>query len=498
MAVNDLLPELTVPDRSAIRAAWLRDYKFAVPDADVGPKTQPDADASTFADNALPIYSNAQKIAEGTTLRTSRTVWLDRHAESRGLTRLDAIGASGSVTITASVGGTNILLGDEIKEPQSGLRFACAQAGIYFDGEEVPTIGVDVGPETNLAAGTVMQWTSPRPGCGPTAIIYEQSDGEGFSGGRDAESDDELVDRIIDVQQNPPASGNDAQIIAVVEATPNVSIQKCFTIPAISGPGTTAVMFTMRPSTLGASRIPSATVRALVDANLRVIFPPDWGLFVCALIAVPSSAILKVKWTATTPGWADIAPWPAIATPAVSVTSALPGALAFRAGTTVDTTTPQVGQTIGLYNGTLGTFSRKRIKTVAVVIANRSWDLTFESANNASDTTFVPEQDALISPWSDSLDLLVPPLLTEFETLGPGEQIALPVGYDPGRRGVRQPESPAEWPHEITGKFLTPILELPGVHNMLSVSMPTTTAVGTPTVSSNLLELGDFAVMALA
>ena len=138
-------------------------------------------------------------------------------------------------------------------------------------------------------------------------------------------------------------------------------------------------------------------------------------------------------------------------------------------------------------------FERKTISFVSEVVANRTWDLTFDMSAGAS-TLFVPANGALVSPWSDSLDLILPPILDYFDHMGPGEMYdPLP---DPGRRGRRQPENPEEWPSELSNKIDALVQGVSAVRSATLAEPGTTepTSVGTPGVLAYLRRLTDIAV----
>lgn len=496
MANEELPGVLRVFTRDEIRDKYLRDNTLRDPDAQVGPGSQPYVDASTFADQMVLVGYNAVVISNGTTDANSAGTWLDQRGAGAGVPRGEATGASGFVTITASAGGTLIAEGKEIRHKASRLRFQCSVTATYLDGAQVPVIGIDTGPETNLAAGEAMEWTAPPIGCGPTAIVFEQSDGTGLTGGRDAQLDPEYRAEIQLQRANPKASGNDAAYQQAVLSTPGIGIQAAFTVPAIKGPGTTGVMFTLRPATPGAGRRPNAAQLSFVENNLKIQFPGDDGIFMCQLLAQPTTVIFGVTWSKAASGWADTTTWPPyIASDPVVVDNAVAiTPTSFRLTTGTLTTTPQVGQTIAFYDGTAGRFRQKRIGAVAVVVAGLSWDITCDTTNNASDTSYTPVDGQIASPWSESLNVLVTPILLHLDGLGPGEQV--PTFFDPGTRQRRQPESPAAWPHVLTNRLLTGLFGVAAVGDivLLEPAVPHATTIGTPGVLSYLQELGDLAV----
>ncbi len=487
---------IVVEARDASRDKYTRDYSIRQPAADVGPGTQPHLDASTHADQMMVLYNDATVIGTQTNVRGTFGPALDKLGAEEGTPRAAASGGSGFASVSASVGGGAILTGDALEHEPTGLRFKAVSGGTFTDGAAVSIIGIDTGPATNLAAGTVLKWVNGgRPGIGPNVTILAQSDGSGLSDGADAQSDEQYQDAIIEARTNPPAAGNDAAYQAAVKKTPGLAVEECFPYPAIKGPGTTAIAFTLRAATAGGSRIPNTTQLALVEANLVASFPADDGIFVCAILPQLVPVAFEISWAKGAQGWADFAPWPPyIPGDTVNVDGAVtPTATSCRLTTGTATTTPQVGQTIGFFNTAGGTFVRKRILTVVVVVATKSWTLTFDPANNASDTSYTPVADQMASPWSESLPLIVAPIQSYFKGLGPGEQVS--TFFDAGLRQRRSPSSLTAFSSTITNRLVRPVQDIPAVGDavLLVPAIPFETTVGTPAVSSNLIELGDAA-----
>jgi len=351
----------------------------------------------------------------------------------------------------------------------------------------VPIVGIDTGPLTDAAAGTVLQWTSPRPGCALKATVQAQSDGSGLTGGHNQETEEEAQDRLVQLHAIPPASGNDAAYQAEAAKTPGVPVEQAFTYPGIAGAGTTGMVFTLRRNAAGGNRIPNATQIAAVLAYLSGRFPADDGLFVGTLVAVPTTVALRVTWDPRYGGWADAVPWPTYSSPMVVVSASLSIPL----GCTVEngSVAPQVGNTIGFYDAAAQKFRRKKIGRV---VGTGPWILAFDATNGQSDTTYAPVAGQPVVPWSDSLDSLVAPVLAYFDGLGPGEQVG--SFYDPGTRQRRSPAPPA-WPNDISNRLLAKLFPVPQVGDvtLAEPTVPHATPVGSATVSSNLLTLGALA-----
>lgn len=486
------------------KASWLVRQMEADPDkaVDVGEGSFPAVVAEVVADLAMPHYANEIAITKRWLVRNTfgealRSLALEKLGPEDGIP-VASTGASGYVEAKKiEVGGAHFDTTITLVDTASGKRFRCVDERDYDDGEPIAIIGIDTGPATNLDAGTVLQFESPPPGCSLTATILAQNDGTGalvgLTGGREAESDVELQARIIDAQTNPPAAGNSAQIVKVAQKTGGVPVEKAFVYPAWMGSGSTCVAFTLRPDS-SASRVPNSVQRGLVEADLRNAFPADWTFTVPTVLTQALTVALGVTWADKARAWVDGSPWPAYIPGDPVVVSQVTSSLAIRVTTGTSTDSPQVGQTVALYDATTKSFRRKRISGVTVVVAGESWDLAFTAALGASDS-FVPEVGALLSPFSLSMNRMPAAMVTYTRTLGPGEMFAsLP---DPGGRRRRWPYSPSAWPHVVTNEGLVSAARSSGAIEDVEPLLPATphaTTIGTPGVSVVLLQFSDFAV----
>lgn len=499
MAISNL-GEIKVFDRDELMAQYKRSYSLRAPLADVGPGTQPAVDAAVMADMLMVPMQDIRLIGDSTNLDTSRGARLEQHGEVDGIPRPLASPSSGYVDITTATGGATILDGDELREPQSGQRFRCTVEALYTAAKPPPISSVDTGPATNLPAGTVLQWVNPRSGCAKNCTVRADSDGNGLTGGRNEATDEEWIALLKDARRNPPAGGNDAAYRKVVLATPGLQVEAVFTFPAIHGPGTTGIAFTLKPSEPGGNRAPSVAQRGLVEANLIAAFPLDDGFFVLDVLSQDVEVAVEIEWRGGAASWADVITWPVhIPTDEVRVIAGVtPTATTFRLGTGTATTTPQIGQTIAFYDAANGVFQNKRIGSVVVVTPDEAWTITVDTTAGASDETFVPAIGDLVSPWSDSLDAMAEPILAAFGKLGPGEQVATLV--DPGLRQRRLPQSPGEWPSILSNKSLLDdlfnLVQVADASILLPATIPHETTVGTQGVSVNLLELSGLAAYA--
>jgi uncharacterized phage protein gp47/JayE len=502
----DTLPaEFSVPTRDETIALYKRAYKLRVKDADTRDGTQVDIDARVLADALTPVYAAAKTISRNSVLEEATGDAVAQWCEREGVQPpKDAVGSSGYVVIAASSGGTTIQNNDELIHEPSAMLFRAVTSGageLKLPGSTLTIVGKSTGSATNLPANTQLKWTSPRPGCSPYATVYEQSNGDGLTGGREKETDEEAVDRVIEQKKNPRASGNDNEYQQTAEETPTVAVQKAFTYPAVQGSSTTCVVFTMRPLRAGASRVPGSAQISLVEAYVVGEMPGDDGPMLGALLEESATVVYGVNWSDVVTGWTDVAPWPpykeldpdsgsgsAVIQSAASSTSFI-----VKCANDDYTTMPApvAGKTVGLYDAANYTFRRKRILSVS---GSGPWTITVDSTNNASDTSFTPAVSDRVMPWSDSLSELLADIYKYNDTLGPGEQVS--SFYDSGTRQRRQPRpAKGSWPSELTTKGLVDAITTDVVDDVTPLEgSGTTPSVGVPGVSSYILRINKIAL----
>jgi len=486
---EDLSAELIVSTRDQIREKYLRDFRLRMPLADVREGTEPYNRASAIADTMVSVHYNARQIADATLFERSRGARLKKKAAELPLSPLPAAGATGQVKITASDGGTSIPVGRRGLYKPASLVFEVTVGGTYASGDAVPIKAVDTGPQTSLPIGAVIEWSNPPPGLGPIATVLESVNGQGLTGGRNAETDEEFSARCLRRLATPAASGNEAEYIEAIEDVEShgIPVSKGFVYPCWAGPGTCAVAFTVRPDQSNGTRIPTAAQNAAIQGSIEGRFPGDDHPVTIDIVSQPVAVQLRVTWLPKADGYVDLVPWPNYSN-YMSVTAATTPLSFTVTGTG---TPPAAGKTIGVFDKTAGVFRRKRIQSVS---GAGPWVLTIDPSNSVSDTTFTPVVGSYLSPWSDSLDRVVPAVLAYFAKLGPGEMFASFVD-DGGARQRRVPTAP-DWPNEIDNIIVADIAAVSGVKDaiLLGPTPPFPTDVGTPGALVYLMELSDLAV----
>jgi hypothetical protein len=438
---------------------------------------------------------NARTIGRSIPLSEVSGDRLDQRLAEHGLPeRFPETGSQGSVTIIASSTGAYITSGIEGTDTDNGLRFKCVTSGLYQDGDTVPIAAVDTGTQTNLKAGSKIIWSQGVPGLFATCIVTEQTDGSGLKGGRGIESDDEVRNRISDALANPASAGNDAAYQKLIENSRGhgVSVQKGFTYPGINGAGTTGGAFTMKPATVGGSRIANATQMSLVEAYVVGQMPADDTYLRITLVSQPVDVSFDISWAPGAAGWADVVPWPTrydIGDGAIVVQSASSsGSFVLATDNAVysGVTAPVAGQNIAFYDSSdNGAFRQKRLLSVT---GTGPWTCVTDTTNGASDTTYTPYAGQRACPWSDSLDQIISPIVGYFNKMGPGEQRS--SFFDPGLRQRRNPAAPKRWPNSISSRIETDILALPSINDaQITDGLGTTTTVGVAGALSYMIEL---------
>ena len=167
--------------------------------------------------------------------------WLDYHAKGRGITRKPANPASGELLITG-VPGTTIPAGFRFAAPATAdtpaIEYQTTEK--YTIGEDgtvrVQVTAVEPGTKGNVPANTVTLMMTPIKGI--TSVTNEAA----ITGGTEVESDDELRNRIMEIDAASEASfvGSDGDYKRWAEEVPGVGT--ALVMPEWAGPGTVKVV----------------------------------------------------------------------------------------------------------------------------------------------------------------------------------------------------------------------------------------------------------------
>ena len=189
----------TIPDFETIRSAILRDTQSLDPTADISHDSDHFVHASRLAACATGQYAHQAWIVRQIFPDTADTMYLERHAALRGITRRNATLASGTATVKGVV-GSNIGADVQIKH---GNRFYRTTATAQIGRNGMATVAItadDVGAVHN-AFQAAAQFMAAPAGIASDCVITAQ-------GGTDAESDASLLARLLEIIRRPPAGGN--------------------------------------------------------------------------------------------------------------------------------------------------------------------------------------------------------------------------------------------------------------------------------------------------
>ena len=211
------------------------------------------AEASAVSDLSVRLYAVAAQVyslyvqadwlSRQCFPQSAQGSWLDRHAALRGLERRGAVKAKGTIRFSvAAAGGTDLTVPAGTVCATAGLeRFETTEAAVLKAGEtwvEVPARAVEAGKAGNVPAGSILVMTAPPVGVGSCA------NPEAFSGGDDAEEDEELRKRVLETYRRMPNGANAA--FYEQGALSFSQVAACTVMPKKRGVGTVDVVVATR------------------------------------------------------------------------------------------------------------------------------------------------------------------------------------------------------------------------------------------------------------
>lgn len=153
------------------------------------------------------LYAQADWLAQQCFPQTARDIYLDYHAQMRGLTRTAAVCATGIIRFSVRAAAEEILRvpAGTVCMNTLGVRYETLEEGALEPGAlsvDVPSRAVEAGAAGNCLAGTIVSMSVPPAG------IVRCTNPTAFTGGEDAESDEALRARILDSYRRLPNGAN--------------------------------------------------------------------------------------------------------------------------------------------------------------------------------------------------------------------------------------------------------------------------------------------------
>ena len=183
--------------------------------------------------------------------QTAQGEYLDKHAQLRGLERRAAVAAEGILRFeTDQAPSTDLTIPAGTVCMTAGLvRFETTQEAVLQAGEtmvETTAAAVEPGASGNVAAGTIRAMAVAPVG------VSRCTNPDGFSGGLDEESDEELRERVLETFQRMPNGANAA----------------FYEQSAMSFPQVAAAAVVSRPRGVGSVDVVVSTAAGVPDSEL--------------------------------------------------------------------------------------------------------------------------------------------------------------------------------------------------------------------------------------
>jgi len=231
--------------------------------------------------DAIPAY---QQDADGNLRSKTSRAALEAWAFVFGLPS-DVAGVYGAKGPTISTGGVGIpgatlpaVLIPAGTQARVGTGAVVVEtvANVTTDGppntQPVQLVSVTKGTQANLSAGTTLTWLAPPAGITVTIVLTS-----GLTSAKDAETDLELLQRLLRRIQSPQRGGTAADYRAWAESSFNVvtgaalNVFRCWVYPLRDGLGTVDNVITLDGS--GTGRKPSAALVASVQGYMDTVRP---------------------------------------------------------------------------------------------------------------------------------------------------------------------------------------------------------------------------------
>jgi uncharacterized phage protein gp47/JayE len=272
-----------------IRDAILTDWRNNDSLVDVGPDSDNYIRATGIASAILGLYQYQSWGVNQFFPDTADIENLERFGSVRGVNRLPAVRAIGTITFTGNV-GTNVPAAT-VAQTDDGRQYSTTTAGVIGGGGAITVAAqaVNAGAAGNLPDNTTASLQSAPAGIASAAVIATM--GEGF----DAESLASLLERVLDRLRHPPAGGHRHDYVAWAREVAGVT--SAFAYPLRRGLGTTdvAILTNGAPST-DELRL---TVFNYIDAR-----SPSGGEF---LVLTPTLVTVNVTAEVTLAAGTDLA-----------------------------------------------------------------------------------------------------------------------------------------------------------------------------------------------
>jgi Baseplate J-like protein len=440
----------------------------------LGPGSDEELWATAIANETQPLFVNLRILGDAQMPDTASIndpptpvgADLQRLMAIKGLSPRPAVGSVGFITLACSstttiTGRTNgpVGTGTQLTDT-NGLRYEVTTSGTYSNGSLVPIASIDSGPSTNHAAGDILVWQSSPAFCNPKQPVATG----GLTGGADQETTEAARARLLNLERNPPGSGNWAQVAGYATASSPL-VQLAFVYPSVNGPSTCHVAVTAIPTSSSITRAISATaLAATVSPYVLGQMPEYTEVVVTATVDQPQDVAIGLTLPAAPTaspagpggGWVDGSPWPAIS--GLGQTSCTVTAVTSSTVFTVNAQTPpqdgisHVCMVDLTATNPIGALLRAKVLSHTGTAG--AYVITIDTPFPNVAAGMGGSLGTLIFPDAVNMATYVAALLAQFAIMGPGEKTSNVTVLS---RGFRHPAPQAASPYALDARMLKAI-----------------------------------------
>lgn len=189
-----------VPPFAEIRDDYLRDLQSINPDAAIAPDSDNFVIGSALASCATGQYAHQAWILRQIFPDTADTSYLERHASLRNIRRRNPTFSAGKLKISGLAGAV-VAPGHEVVK-DSAFYVTTNAAVIDVNGDATIDIAAKVSGSQFNTRNQDAKFTAPPAGVATECVIIETV------GGTDAEANESLLSRLLEIIRRPPAGGN--------------------------------------------------------------------------------------------------------------------------------------------------------------------------------------------------------------------------------------------------------------------------------------------------
>ncbi|WP_410499716.1 baseplate J/gp47 family protein [Chitinibacter sp. S2-10] len=248
-----------IPDFKTIEAALLRDLANLAPELRLAGDSDWAIRAAGMASSIAGLYEHQAWIVRQIFPDTADTEQLENHCRVRGIKRKGAVAAGGTITATGQV-GIAIPAGSVLQHADGRRYLVSAPAVIGAVGSVAVSVSAELaGSAGDLAVGEPLIFQNPPLGVAGDAVSA------GITGGTEAESDANLLGRLLELIRHPPAGGNKYDFKRWALEVDGVTA--AYVYPLRRGLGTVDAVIT------GDNSLPAPAVLSAVQAHIDDIRP---------------------------------------------------------------------------------------------------------------------------------------------------------------------------------------------------------------------------------